>query len=167
MKKVLILTILLISLTFSKTFDFLQQNFNAEITEFSEINNKKKKKIYNLEYKPNIVKFEVLEPKLNSGEIITYSSGKKTLYSPKLKQTIEQKLSFDDTSLYSILEELSNMDQNSTYEVKNKKYIFENKVLVEIIADKYKIKFREYIDNKPRRIQYVSNYANFEYLIKY
>ncbi|CAM3160429.1 hypothetical protein [Streptobacillus ratti] len=167
MKKIFMLTILLTSLTFSKTFDFLQKNFNAEITEFSEINNKKKKKIYNLEYMPNTVKFEVLEPKLNKGEIITYSNGKKTLYSPKLKQTIEQKLSFDDTSLYSILEELSNMDKNTTYEAKNRKYIFENKVLVKIIADKYVINFSEYIDKKPQKIQYISNYANFEYLIRY
>lgn len=167
MRKIIIYTMLLSSLAFSKTFDFLKQKFNAEVIESSVINNKKKKKVYNLEYSPSALKLEVVEPKLNKGEVITYFTGKKTLYSPKLKQTVEQKLSKEDASLYSILEELSKLDSNITYEKNNKKYIFENQMLVEIIADKYSIKFTEYIGKKPKKIQYLSNSVTIDYTINY
>ncbi|CAM3065549.1 hypothetical protein STFE110948_00740 [Streptobacillus felis] len=167
MKKLLIVSLLFVNISFSKTFQFLQQNFSAEVIENFLINNKKKIKKYKFDYTPDVVKLEVIEPKLNKGEVITYTSGKKTLYSPKIKQTVQQKLSNEDSSIYSILEELSKMDKKETYENKNKKYIFENDILIEIIADKYSIKIKEYIGNKPKKIQYISNTVTLEYLINY
>ena len=167
MKKMILILSLITTLTYAKVYDYLQTEFSAKVTENSVVNNSKKKKVYNLVYKPSKLELKVVEPKLNSGEIYTYSKGKKTLYSPKLKQTVNQSVGSQDESLYSILTDLANLEDAKTQTKGNKKYTFENGVLKNIIAKDYKIYFENYLNNKPTKIKFESNSIIYDYTIEY
>lgn len=166
MKKILAL-LLFTTFSYSLTYDFLQNSFNAKVTENSIINKSKKKKVYDLKYSPSKLELTIVEPKLNAGEIYTYTKNKTTLYSPKLKQTVEQTISNKDESLYSILSELSKLETSTTQSKNGKKYVFENNVLKKIIANDYSVEFIEFKNNKPTKIKFISDSMVIDYTISY
>lgn len=167
MKKIIYLFLLLSNISLSNVFDFLQTSFNANVTEISIVNSNKKTKEFKLSYSKDKLELTILKPELNKGEVYTYSKGKKTLYSPKLKQSVNQSINSQDESLYSILNELANLKESKTFEKDGKKYVFENNILKNITAKNYIITFEEYLNNKPSKIRYKSNSMEFEYNIKY
>lgn len=167
MKKILLVLFVIGTLAFSGNFDFLKTKFNAKVIENSIINNVKKKKIFDLNYYPDKLELKILEPKLNEGEVYTYTKNKKYLYSPKLKQTVEQSVSNQDESLYGILLELSNLDSNKTITKKDKKYIFTDGILKSIVAKDYTIEFTKYNGEKPVKIIYRSNSILIDYELTY
>ena len=152
MKKIIMFLTLFSSLTFSKVFPYLDGNFKAKVIENSVINNVKKNKVYDVSYSPSKMELKVLEPALNKGEIYTYSKSGKTLYSPKLKQTVKQSITGQDESIYSILSELSSLETATTQNKGHKKYIFENSILRKIEAKDYTVEFENFSNNKPTNI---------------
>lgn len=167
MKKIILFLTLLSSLSFSKVYPYLNGNFKVKVTENSLINNVKKKKVYDVSYTPTKMELKVLEPALNTGEIYTYSKSGKTLYSPKLKQTVKQSISGQDESIYSILSELSTLDTTVTQNKGNKKYIFENSILKRIEAKDYSIEFDSFNNNRPTKIRFLSKSIIVDYQLSY
>lgn len=111
MKKILLVLILLSNMSFSKIFNFLQTDFKAQVLEKSYINNKNKEKEYDLSYTKEKLELKILKPSINKGEIYTFTKNKKFLYSPLLKQKVEQSLSNHDESLYSILSDMAKLEK--------------------------------------------------------
>lgn len=165
MKKLLILLFFNI-LTFSN-YNFLNESFTATLKEISNINKSKKEKEYILRYSKDKVELEVLKPKLNAGEIYTYTKNKKTIYIPLLKQTTTQSISKQDASIYAILNELKDLTLKENQVKNSKEYKFENGILKEIIAKDYIIKFIKYENNKPIEISFSSSGIEVYYYIKY
>ena len=167
MKKTIMFLTLLSSLTFSKVFPYLDGNFKAKVIENSVINNVKKNKVYDVSYSPSKMELKVLEPALNKGEIYTYSKSGKTLYSPKLKQTVKQSITGQDESIYSILSELSSLETATTQNKGHKKYIFENSILRKIEAKDYTVEFENFSNNKPTNIRFISESIKIDYQLSY
>lgn len=167
MKKIILFLTIFSTFTYAKVYDYLQSGFSAKVIENSIVNNSKKNKVYNLEYTPSKLELKIIEPKLNQGEVYIYSKGKKTLYSPKLKQTVNQSVGTQDESLYSILVDLANLEEAKTQTKGSKKYNFENGILKSIETKDYKILFEEYLNNKPTKIIFNSNSMVFYYNITY
>lgn len=167
MKKILLVLILLSNMSFSKIFNFLQTDFKAQVLEKSYINNKNKEKEYDLSYTKEKLELKILKPSINKGEIYTFTKNKKFLYSPLLKQKVEQSLSNHDESLYSILSDMAKLEKKENHVIKDKKYVFKEGKLVNIIAKDYKITLKEYIGEKPTKILFLSNSLKMEYTINY
>ena len=167
MKKIIMFLTLFSSLTFSKVFPYLDGNFKANVIENSVINNVKKNKVYDVSYSPSKMELKVLEPALNKGEIYTYSKSGKTLYSPKLKQTVKQSITGQDESIYSILSELSSLETATTQNKGYKKYIFENSILRKIEAKDYTVEFENFSNNKPTNIRFISKSIKIDYQLSY
>lgn len=164
MKKILILTICLSMFSFSKSF--VDKNFNAKVYEVNIINGVKKEKTYDLNYTIEKAQIKVLAPKLNEGEIYTYTVNEKTSYYPLLKQTVVTKLDSDEQTIFSILlkirENKKHLESFDGY-----KFEYSNDKIKVITKDDLKIQFSNYIGDAPTKIVLTGDQNYFAYTIEY
>lgn len=142
--------------SFSNIFN---KNFEAHITE----KGKNYIKTYNLSYKKNKIVVEILSPELNKGEIYVYENGKKTIYYPIIKKTVEQKFSSSDNDLMLLLEDIKNISnkgyKNDIVKIDNyKTFLFKNGLVVKIKTANADI-IIDY-DEKSRPTRILVNVAN-------
>ncbi|WP_156285997.1 hypothetical protein [Oceanivirga salmonicida] len=140
--------------------DFFNKDFTAQIEETG----KKYHKKYNIDYKKNKIRVEILEPKVNKGEIYTYTDSEKYVYYPKLKQTVKQSYVNEDNDIILALKTLQKIDKTVVKD--GRKYIVENKKIKRIESELYKIYF-EYKNNKISSIKFVSDEEEINYIWKY
>ena len=140
--------------------NFLSTSFNARIHEISG----NREKVYLLKYSPNFIEVEVEFPNTNKGEIYTYKNGKKYIYFPKLKQTVEQSISNSDNDLFKMLNEMKKINKSCTKN--NKTYYVKNGKIEKISTKTYTVNF-EYVNEKPRKITIVSGKDHVEFLWTY
>lgn len=152
------LSILILStISFS---NFLNTNFSAKIYE----KNKSQTKEYSLKYTPNKIRVQVEFPKINKGEVYTYENGKKYIYYPRLKQTVEQSISNSDNDIFKLLEEMKKISKTS--KVGNKVYTVENKKIVNIKAMNYNANIK-YNGQMPSYILVTNGNEKVEFIWKY
>lgn len=167
MKKFIIFLFLISIFSNASIYPYLQDKFNADIIQKSYENNKEIIKKYELRYYLDKVEIEIIYPEINKGEIYTYKDSEKYLYSPRLKQEVKQSISESDESIYSILNTISKIKDSKNTIINNKKFIFENNKLKEILSNNYKILFLSHKNSKPNIIKFVSNDIEIEYYINY
>lgn len=109
--KVLLLAIFLVShVVFGETFIEKASKIESvylKVEEKSYINNKKKEKNYTVKAKlPDMMYKEVEKPLINKGEIYIYKGNKKTVYLPKLKQTLEKDLDNEENYIMMVINDI-------------------------------------------------------------
>lgn len=141
---------------------FVNEKFNSSVTEISQNGEKR----YNIQYDPNgDIKIEVTFPEINKGEIYTYKNGKKYIYYPKLKQTVEQSLVNQDSDIIAILQNMKKITKTQT--INDKKYIVDNGNVVKILAKDYEIIFKYNGNKKPVYTIFKGKNQKVEYTWKY
>lgn len=103
MKKLIILYFIVIFNVLSTGFEAVN-SFGAKVEERTFINGRWREKVYTikLEY-PDMVIKEVLEPKINKGEIILYKANKKWIYYPIFDESFEEELDGEENYILSAL----------------------------------------------------------------
>ncbi len=153
------LFVIFISLN-SFSVNFLNKDFTAQVEEKGRKHYKK----YNVKYTKDEIRVEILEPKINKGEIYTYTDNEKYVYYPKLNQTVKQSYVNEDNDIILALKTLRKIDKTTVKD--NRKYIIENGEIKRIESDLYKIIFK-YKDNKISNIKFISDEEEINYIWKY
>lgn len=90
------------------------KTMDIKIEEFTNINNKNKKVVYDLKFiKPNMARKEILSPVLNKGEIYIYTGNKKTVYLPMFEQTLKEEVSNDENNILESLNYILDIEKKN------------------------------------------------------
>ncbi len=153
--------LLIIFLSFNSfAISFFNNDFKVNVEEIG----KNRHKVYNINYTKEEIKVEILEPKINKGEIYTYKNNEKYIYYPKLKQTVKQSYVNEDNDIILALDILKKIDKTTVIE--DKKYIVEKDKIKRIESKLYTIYF-EYKDNKISEIKLKGSEDEIIYKWKY
>lgn len=167
-KYIFLIGLIFSNLSFSEVF-WKKNNFIVNVNETTTVNNRNKSKSYNLTYNNNEIKMEVLSPNANKGEVYTITKNQKTIYYPRLNQTVTQSLDENEYSLLEILNDLKKLKGTSTQTLNGKNYIFSNNQLIEIKNNDYIIKFSNYRKSGnyeyPRNILITSGNTKINYIL--
>ena len=124
-KKVILLFLLVSVFSFSKDF-WEKRSFTVNVTEDATINGRKRSKSYVMAYNSGTMKLTITAPSINKGEIYTFSGSKKTIYYPKLKQTVTQKVEKSEASILSVFNKLTGITSKKTQTKGNDTFVFTN-----------------------------------------
>ncbi len=138
------LCFILISVT-TISGDFWEKNkFTADVSETITVNKGNKTKTYTMVYDNGTLKLTINSPKVNKGEVYTYSGSKKIIYYPSLKQTVTQTATEDELNMLGVLNKLRKLPKKSTQTINGETFKFENAVLTSIKGKNYTANFSSY-----------------------
>lgn len=144
MKKILAVMFLLVSaFSFSKEF-FEKKNFTTNVSETVSANRSSKTKGYVMNYNNGTLRLTITSPNINKGEVYTFSGSKKTIYYPKLKQTVTQNILEDEANILSVFRKLSSLTSKKTQTKNGDMFTFSNSVLTSIKSRGYTVNFSGY-----------------------
>lgn len=142
-KNALLLFLMISVFSFSKDF-WEKKNFTTSVTETVTANRTSKSKSYTMNYNNGTLKLTIISPNVNKGEVYTFSGGKKTIYYPKLKQTVTQKILEDEANILSVFNKLSSLNTKKTQTKNGDTFVFSNSVLTSIKSKGYTVNFSGY-----------------------
>ena len=142
-KKVILLFLLVSVFSFSKDF-WEKRSFTVNVTEDATINGRKRSKSYVMAYNSGTMKLTITAPSINKGEIYTFSGSKKTIYYPKLKQTVTQKVEKSEASILSVFNKLTGITSKKTQTKNGDTFTFSNSKLISIRSKGYTVNFSNY-----------------------
>ena len=142
-KKVILLFLLVSVFSFSKDF-WEKRSFTVNVTEDATINGRKRSKSYVMAYNSGTMKLTITAPSINKGEIYTFSGSKKTIYYPKLKQTVTQKVEKSEASILSVFNKLTGITSKKTQTKNGDTFTFSNNWLTSIKSSGNTVNFSDY-----------------------
>ena len=95
-------------------------------------------------YNSGTMKLTITAPSINKGEIYTFSGGKKTIYYPKLKQTVTQKVEKSEASILSVFNKLTGITSKKTQTKNGDTFTFSNNWLTSIKSSGNTVNFSDY-----------------------
>ena len=130
-KKVILLFLLVSVFSFSKDF-WEKRNFTVNVTEDANINGNRRSKSYVMSYSSGTMKLTITAPKTNKGEVYTFSGSKKTIYYPRLKQTVTQKVEKSEANILAVFNKLRGITSKKTQTRNGNTFTFSNNWLTAI-----------------------------------
>ena len=142
-KKVILLFLLVSVFSFSKDF-WEKRNFTVNVTEDANINGNRRSKSYVMSYSSGTMKLTITAPKTNKGEVYTFSGSKKTIYYPRLKQTVTQKVEKSEANILAVFNKLRGITSKKTQTRNGNTFTFSNNWLTAIKSIRNTVNFSDY-----------------------
>ena len=142
-KKVILLFLLVSVFSFSKDF-WEKRSFTVNVTEDATINGTRRSKSYVMAYNSGTMKLTITAPSINKGEVYTFSGSKKTIYYPKLKQTVTQKVEKSEANILAVFNKLRGIKSKQTQTKNGDTFTFSNSKLISIRSKGYTVNFSNY-----------------------
>ena len=142
-KKVILLFLLVSVFSFSKDF-WEKRSFTVNVTEDATINGTKRSKSYVMAYNSGTMKLTITAPSINKGEVYTFSGSKKTIYYPKLKQTVTQRVEKSEANILSVFNKLRGITSKKTQTRNGDTFTFSNNWLTAIRSNGNTVNFSDY-----------------------
>lgn len=142
-KKVILLFLLVSVFSFSKDF-WEKRSFTVNVTEDATINGTKRSKSYVMAYNSGTMKLTITAPSINKGEVYTFSGSKKTIYYPKLKQTVTQRVEKNEANILSVFNKLRGITSKKTQTRNGDTFTFSNNWLTAIRSNGNTVNFSDY-----------------------
>lgn len=142
-KKVILLFLLVSVFSFSKDF-WQKRSFTVNVTEDATINGQKRSKSYVMAYNSGTMKLTITAPSTNKGEVYTFNGSKKTIYYPRLKQTVTQKVEKSEATILSVFNKLRGITSKKTQTRNGDTFTFTNNWLTAINSKGNTVNFSDY-----------------------
>ena len=142
-KKVILLFLLVSVFSFSKDF-WEKKSFTVNVTEDATINGRKRSKSYVMAYNSGTMKLTITAPSMNKGEVYTFSGSKKTIYYPKLKQTVTQKVEKSEANILGVFNKLRGITSKKTQTKNGNTFTFSSNWLTSIKSSGTTVNFSDY-----------------------
>ena len=142
-KKVILLFLLVSVFSFSKDF-WEKSSFTVNVTEDANINGTRKSKSYVMTYNSGTMKLTITAPSMNKGEVYTFSGSKKTIYYPKLKQTVTQKVEKSEANILGGFNKLRGITSKKTQTKNGNTFTFSSNWLTSIKSSGTTVNFSDY-----------------------
>ena len=142
-KKVILLFLLVSVFSFSKDF-WEKRSFTVNVTEDANINGNRRSKSYVMSYSSGTMKLTITAPKTNKGEVYTFSGSKKTIYYPRLKQTVTQKVEKSEANILAVFNKLRGITSKKTQTRNGNTFTFSNNWLTAIKSSGNTVNFSDY-----------------------
>ena len=142
-KKVIILFLLASVFSFSKDF-WEKSSFTVNVTEDANINGTRRSKSYVMAYNSGTMKLTITAPSMNKGEVYTFSGSKKTIYYPKLKQTVTQKVEKSEANILGVFNKLRGITSKKTQTKNGNTFTFSSNWLTSIKSSGTTVNFSDY-----------------------
>ena len=142
-KKVILLFLLVSVFSFSKDF-WEKSSFTVNVTEDANINGTRKSKSYVMTYNSGTMKLTITAPSMNKGEVYTFSGSKKTIYYPKLKQTVTQKVEKSEANILGVFNKLRGITSKKTQTKNGNTFTFSSNWLTSIKSSGTTVNFSDY-----------------------
>ena len=139
-KKVILLFLLVSVFSFSKDF-WEKSSFTVNVTEDANINGTRRSKSYVMAYNSGTMKLTITAPSMNKGEVYTFSGSKKTIYYPKLKQTVTQKV---EANILGVFNKLRGITSKKTQTKNGNTFTFSSNWLTSIKSSGTTVNFSDY-----------------------
>ena len=142
-KKVILLFLLASVFSFSKDF-WEKSSFTVNVTEDANINGTRRSKSYVMAYNSGTMKLTITAPNMNKGEVYTFSGSKKTIYYPKLKQTVTQKVEKSEANILGVFNKLRGITSKKTQTKNGNTFTFSSNWLTSIKSSGTTVNFSDY-----------------------
>jgi len=142
-KKVILLFLLASVFSFSKDF-WEKSSFTVNVTEDANINGTRRSKSYVMAYNSGTMKLRITAPSMNKGEVYTFSGSKKTIYYPKLKQTVTQKVEKSEANILGVFNKLRGITSKKTQTKNGNTFTFSSNWLTSIKSSGTTVNFSDY-----------------------
>ena len=142
-KKVILLFLLVSVFSFSKDF-WEKSSFTVNVTEDANINGTRRSKSYVMAYNSGTRKLTITAPSMNKGEVYTFSGSKKTIYYPKLKQTVTQKVEKTEANILGVFNKLRGITSKKTQTKNGNTFTFSSNWLTSIKSSGTTVNFSDY-----------------------
>ena len=142
-KKVILLFLLVSVFSFSKDF-WEKSSFTVNVTEDANINGTRRSKSYVMAYNSGTMKLTITAPSMNKGEVYTFSGSKKTIYYPKLKQTVTQKVEKSEANILGVFNKLRGITSKKTQTKNGNTFTFSSNWLTSIKSSGTTVNFSDY-----------------------
>lgn len=142
-KKVILLFLLVSVFSFSKDF-WEKSSFTVNVTEDANINGTRRSKSYVMAYNSGTMKLTITAPSMNKGEVYTFSGSKKTIYYPKLKQTVTQKVEKNEANILGVFNKLRVITSKKTQTKNGNTFTFSSNWLTSIKSSGTTVNFSDY-----------------------
>jgi len=142
-KKVILLFLLVSVFSFSKDF-WEKSSFTVNVTEDANINGTRRSKSYVMAYNSGTMKLTITAPSMNKGEVYTFSESKKTIYYPKLKQTVTQKVEKSEANILGVFNKLRGITSKKTQTKNGNTFTFSSNWLTSIKSSGTTVNFSDY-----------------------
>ena len=90
------------------------------------------------------MKLTITAPIINKGEVYTFSGSKKTIYYPKLKQTVTQKVEKSEANILGVFNKLRGITSKKTQTKNGNTFTFSSNWLTSIKSSGTTVNFSDY-----------------------